>query len=110
MMAAAEAGRDLAYFTFEDKDLCDDMAGMHDFLTSQSVTIGDLWRNLHRYRTDVLRRSAGVSKPKLFPYLYQLYTVCDSDTDEYETEAGPTAQVKAAAGGSRSPNYRAETP
>lgn len=42
MMAAAEAGRDLAYFTFEDKDLCDDMAGMHDFLTSQSVTIGEL--------------------------------------------------------------------
>nr|XP_054773883.1 poly(ADP-ribose) glycohydrolase-like [Lytechinus pictus] len=110
MMAAAEAGRDLAYFTFEDKDLCDDMAGMHDFLAAQSVTVGDLWRNLHRYRTDVLRRGAGASKPKLFPYLLQLYTVCDSDTDEYETEAGPPAETKATAGRSYSPNYRAETP
>lgn len=111
LMAAAESGRSLAYFTFGDKELCDDLASMHDFLTSQAVTVGDLWRNLHQYRKDVLRRGAGASKPRLFPYLMQLYTMGDSDTDEYDSEPIDAAgKSKTTMEGSQSPNYQADTP
>lgn len=39
-MAAGEVGRDLAYFTFGDKELRDGLAATHEFLVQNKVTIG----------------------------------------------------------------------
>lgn len=39
-MAAAEAGRDVAYFTFGDSQLMRDVDEMHTFLTDRQVTVG----------------------------------------------------------------------
>lgn len=40
MMAAAEAGRDVAYFTFGDAQLMRDVHEIHTFLTGRQVTVG----------------------------------------------------------------------
>lgn len=39
-MAAAEAGRDVAYFTFGDAQLMRDVHEIHTFLTKRKVTVG----------------------------------------------------------------------
>lgn len=39
-MAAAEAGRDMAYFTFGDAQLMRDVHEMHSFLTNKKVSVG----------------------------------------------------------------------
>lgn len=39
-MAAAEAGRDMAYFTFGDAQLMRDVYEIHSFLTEKHVTVG----------------------------------------------------------------------
>lgn len=40
MMAAAEAGRDVAYFTFGDSQLMTDVHNMHSFLTQRKISVG----------------------------------------------------------------------
>lgn len=40
MLAAAEAGRDVAYFTFGDSELMTDVHNMHSFLTQRNVSVG----------------------------------------------------------------------
>ena len=40
MLAAAEAGRDLAYFTFGDRALRDDLERLHSFLREKEVKVG----------------------------------------------------------------------
>lgn len=40
LMAAAEAGRDVAYFTFGDSVLMRDVSELHRFLTDKKVTVG----------------------------------------------------------------------
>lgn len=40
LMAAAEAGRDMAYFTFGDAQLMRDVHEMHSFLTDNKVSVG----------------------------------------------------------------------
>lgn len=40
LMAAAEAGRDMAYFTFGDAQLMRDVHEMHCFLTDNKVSVG----------------------------------------------------------------------
>lgn len=42
LMAAAEAGRDMAYFTFGDAQLMRDVHEMHAFLTERRVTVGKM--------------------------------------------------------------------
>ncbi|KAJ8406809.1 hypothetical protein AAFF_G00297250 [Aldrovandia affinis] len=49
MMAAAEAGRDVAYFTFGDSELMRDVHGMHSFLTQRRVSVGALYGLLEQY-------------------------------------------------------------
>lgn len=39
-MAAAEAGRDVAYFTFGDEELMRDVHDLHTFLKDRHVTVG----------------------------------------------------------------------
>lgn len=40
LMAAAEAGRDVAYFTFKDARLMTEVHKMHSFLSERRVTVG----------------------------------------------------------------------
>lgn len=40
MLAAAEAGRDVAYFTFGDSKLMTDVYNMHSFLTQRKISVG----------------------------------------------------------------------
>lgn len=40
LMAAAEAGRDVAYFTFGDAQLMRDVHRIHIFLTEKQVSVG----------------------------------------------------------------------
>lgn len=40
LMAAAEAGRDVAYFTFGDLVLMRDVHELHTFLTDKQVSVG----------------------------------------------------------------------
>lgn len=46
-MAAAESGRDMAYFTFGDADLMRDVSDLHTFLTDRAVTVGK--NSLHKF-------------------------------------------------------------
>ncbi|XP_020486540.2 poly(ADP-ribose) glycohydrolase [Labrus bergylta] len=49
LMAAAEAGRDVAYFTFGDAELMKEVHKMHTFLTERHVTVGRLYTLLNQY-------------------------------------------------------------
>lgn len=40
MLAAAEAGRDVAYFTFGDSQLMTDVHDMHSFLSQENMSVG----------------------------------------------------------------------
>lgn len=40
MLAAAEAGRDVAYFTFGDSQLMTDVHNMHSFLAQREISVG----------------------------------------------------------------------
>ncbi|KAB5581692.1 hypothetical protein PHYPO_G00178660 [Pangasianodon hypophthalmus] len=57
LMAAAEAGRDVAYFTFGDSALMRDVHDMHAFLTDKHVTVGKLYGLLKLYFNTVVKNS-----------------------------------------------------
>ena len=41
MMAAAEAGRDVCYFTYGDDDMVDQLASVYKFLHDCRLTVGE---------------------------------------------------------------------
>ncbi|XP_025207633.1 poly(ADP-ribose) glycohydrolase [Melanaphis sacchari] len=49
LMSAAQANRDVAYFTFGDTKLLDSIYSMHTFLKSQNITVGEVSRILIKY-------------------------------------------------------------
>ncbi|XP_061087122.1 poly(ADP-ribose) glycohydrolase-like isoform X2 [Conger conger] len=55
MMAAAEAGRDVAYFTFGDDQLMKDVHDMHCFLTNKRVSVGMVYGLLEQYYSSVCK-------------------------------------------------------
>ncbi|XP_047668044.1 poly(ADP-ribose) glycohydrolase [Tachysurus fulvidraco] len=57
LMAAAEAGRDVAYFTFGDSALMRDVHDLHTFLTDKNVTVGKLYGLLKQYFNMVVKNS-----------------------------------------------------
>ncbi|XP_048361497.1 poly(ADP-ribose) glycohydrolase [Sphaerodactylus townsendi] len=86
IMAAAEAGRDVAYFTFGDAELMRDIYSMHTFLTEKGQTVGDVYRLLLRYYNEECK-CCSTPRPefKLYPFIYS--TV--------ETHVNATADEKA---------------
>ncbi|XP_071319586.1 poly(ADP-ribose) glycohydrolase-like isoform X2 [Trachinotus anak] len=72
MLAAAEAGRDVAYFTFGDSQLMTDVHNMHSFLTQRNITVGEVHDLLGQYYSSVCRsclsRRPDVS---LYSFIYQ---------------------------------------
>ncbi|XP_041829181.1 poly(ADP-ribose) glycohydrolase isoform X2 [Melanotaenia boesemani] len=72
MLAAAEAGRDVAYFTFGDSQLMTDVHNMHTFLTQRNISVGEVYDLLGQYYSSVckscLSRRPDVS---LYSFIYQ---------------------------------------
>ncbi|XP_070395382.1 poly(ADP-ribose) glycohydrolase-like isoform X2 [Dermacentor albipictus] len=70
LMAASVAGRDLVYFTFGDKQLCQKLRALYHLLINCNVTVGDLYKLLAQYSQ---HQSPQASKGKfqLFEYLSQ---------------------------------------
>ncbi|XP_037319461.2 poly(ADP-ribose) glycohydrolase isoform X2 [Pungitius pungitius] len=72
MLAAAEAGRDVAYFTFGDSQLMTDVHKMHSFLTQRKICVGEVYDLLGQYHSSVckscLTRRPDVS---LYSFIYQ---------------------------------------
>lgn len=72
LMAAAEAGRDLAYFTFGDMQLMRDVCEMHAFLTEKQVTVGRLYGLLNQYSSAVCK-NCHTTRPDvtLYSFIYE---------------------------------------
>ncbi|KAM9336109.1 poly(ADP-ribose) glycohydrolase [Symphorus nematophorus] len=84
MLAAAEAGRDVAYFTFGDSQLMTDVHNMHSFLTQRKISVGEVYDLLGQYYSSVckscLSRRPDVS---LYSFIYQQVssTLAPDDSD-----------------------------
>ncbi|NXG51197.1 PARG glycohydrolase, partial [Psilopogon haemacephalus] len=82
ILAAAEAGRDVVYFTFGDVELMRDIYSMHAFLCEKGQTIGDIYRLLLRYYNEECR-SCSTSGPdvKLYSFIYNTVESYADSTD-----------------------------
>ncbi|XP_023719599.1 poly(ADP-ribose) glycohydrolase isoform X2 [Cryptotermes secundus] len=69
LMAASQAGRHLAYFTFGDAKLRDQVYHLYTYLTDHQVTVGQLWRLLCKYYEHSFRGGRLITE--LYPFLYQ---------------------------------------
>ncbi|KAM6997259.1 poly(ADP-ribose) glycohydrolase [Tautogolabrus adspersus] len=69
LMAAAEAGRDVAYFTFGDAQLMRDVHKIHTFLTERLVTVGRLYTLLNQY-SSVVCKNCRTPRPDVSLYSY----------------------------------------
>ncbi|XP_051271385.1 poly(ADP-ribose) glycohydrolase [Dicentrarchus labrax] len=72
LMAAAEAGRDVAYFTFGDAQLMRDVHEIHTFLTKREVTVGRLYSLLNQY-SSVVCKNCRTTRPdvSLYSFIYE---------------------------------------
>uniref|UniRef100_UPI0037E7BB1D poly(ADP-ribose) glycohydrolase-like n=1 Tax=Semicossyphus pulcher TaxID=241346 RepID=UPI0037E7BB1D len=72
MLAAAEAGRDVAYFTFGDSQLMTDVHNMHSFLTQRKISVGEVYDLLGQYYSSVCKSCLG-RRPdvSLYSFIYQ---------------------------------------
>uniref|UniRef100_A0A8D3C0P1 poly(ADP-ribose) glycohydrolase n=1 Tax=Scophthalmus maximus TaxID=52904 RepID=A0A8D3C0P1_SCOMX len=72
MLAAAEAGRDVAYFTFGDNQLMTDVHNMHSFLTQRNTTVGEVYDLLGQYFSSVCKSCLrGRPDVSLYSFIYQ---------------------------------------
>nr|XP_054600087.1 poly(ADP-ribose) glycohydrolase isoform X2 [Nothobranchius furzeri] len=67
LMAAAKAGRGLAFFTFQDKGLTKELQEIYHLLTSEGTTVGKLFKLLDTYCTR--QRRAEDSSQHLFDFI-----------------------------------------
>lgn len=70
LMAAAEAGRDVAYFTFGDEALMRDVQDLHKFLKDNCVTVGSLYVYLKQY-SSIVSKQAHRPNINLYGFLYE---------------------------------------
>ncbi|KAK9530253.1 hypothetical protein VZT92_011768 [Zoarces viviparus] len=88
MLAAAEAGRDVAYFTFGDSQLMTDVHKMHSFLTRRKICVGEVYDLLGQYYSSVckscLSRRPDVS---LYSFIYQQVSSSPAPDDSYRGSA-----------------------
>ncbi|XP_029311913.1 poly(ADP-ribose) glycohydrolase isoform X2 [Cottoperca gobio] len=75
MLAAAEAGRDVAYFTFGDSKLMTDVHKMHSFLTRRKISVGQVYDLLGQYYSSVCKSCLG-RRPdiSLYSFIYQQFS------------------------------------
>ncbi|XP_016378225.1 poly(ADP-ribose) glycohydrolase isoform X2 [Sinocyclocheilus rhinocerous] len=77
LMAASEAGRDVAYFTFGDEELVRDVHSLYKFLKDKCVTVGTLYCHLKQYSNVV---SKHLQRPNISLYGY-IYDKADTNAD-----------------------------
>lgn len=72
MLAAAEAGRDVAYFTFGDSELMTDVHNMHSFLRQREICVGEVYDLLEQYYSSVCKGCLG-RRPdvSLYSFIYE---------------------------------------
>ncbi|XP_068424615.1 poly(ADP-ribose) glycohydrolase-like [Clinocottus analis] len=72
LMAAAEAGRDVAYYTFGDAQLMRDVHEIHTFLTERQVTVGRLYYLLNQY-SSLMCKNCRTTRPdvNLYSFIYE---------------------------------------
>lgn len=72
LMAAAEAGRDVAYYTFGDAQLMRDVHEIHTFLTKRQVTVGRLYYLLNQY-SSLMCRNCQTMRPdvNLYSFIFE---------------------------------------
>lgn len=90
LAVCGHVGRDLAYFTFGDQQLRDDLFTMYIFLKENNVTVGELTQTLHHhgYR-------GWSDGSDLFQYVcHSLGGSYDSDTDQEGSKDSADVQVK----------------
>ncbi|XP_010213513.1 PREDICTED: poly(ADP-ribose) glycohydrolase, partial [Tinamus guttatus] len=92
ILAAAEAGRDVVYFTFGDVELMRDIYSVHAFLCEKGQTVGDVYRLLLRYYNEECRScSASGPEVKLYSFIYstvESYADSTDDDDDGDEEKG----------------------
>ncbi|CAL8305837.1 unnamed protein product [Boreogadus saida] len=72
LLAAAEAGRDLAYFTFRDVRLMTDVHNMHTFLTERRSCVGEVYGLLLQYYRSECTACRGPRPDlSLYAFIYQ---------------------------------------
>lgn len=89
LMAAAEAGRDVAYFTFGDAQLMRDIHEMHRFLTERRVTVGRLYHLLNQYSSAVCK-NCRTSRPDVTLYSF----ICEKVSSSHRGAAGGVPDCK----------------
>ncbi|XP_065602858.1 poly(ADP-ribose) glycohydrolase isoform X2 [Cyrtonyx montezumae] len=90
ILAAAESGRDVVYFTFGDMELMRDIYSMHTFLCEKNQTVGDIYRLLLRYYNEECRTcSTSGPEVKLYSFIYNtIESYADSTDDDDDEEKG----------------------
>ncbi|KAG9341027.1 hypothetical protein JZ751_019781 [Albula glossodonta] len=94
MLAAAEAHRDVAYFTFGDRELMRDVRDMHTFLTDRNTSVGTIFGLLQQYYQSVCK-NCHAPRPDVSLYGFIYEKVCSaavspvSDMDEEDEEHQP---------------------
>uniref|UniRef100_A0AAQ5XLH2 poly(ADP-ribose) glycohydrolase n=1 Tax=Amphiprion ocellaris TaxID=80972 RepID=A0AAQ5XLH2_AMPOC len=89
-MAAAEAGRDVAYFTFGDAQLMRDVYEMYTFLTERQVTVGQLYSLLNQY-FNVMCKNCRTTRPdiSLYSFIYErVSSPATADTSDSAKDSG----------------------
>lgn len=80
LMAAAVAGRDVAYFTFGDEQLRDDIFAMYTMISEKKITVGTLYTILCQYG-DQFGESRSSPSLDLYGYLYAVLDTLDDPDD-----------------------------
>lgn len=53
-MACSVTGRDMVYYTFDKTGLLTDLQLFHELVRSKELTVGDVWRLLNAYHTEII--------------------------------------------------------
>ena len=96
------------------------MRDFHDFLKTNDITIGDLWKLLQKYEKALKKKDKHI---ELYPYLKNAFSCTETETEETEYSFGekdiliqvdmetePVGCAPGEAGSEASPDYRNETP
>ncbi|CAL4231870.1 unnamed protein product, partial [Meganyctiphanes norvegica] len=79
LAVCGQVGRDMAYFTFGNTQLRDELFDIHTFLTDNKVTVGDLSQVLEHYHTS---KKEDLDGTDLIHYMYHSIAAYKSDTDD----------------------------
>ncbi|KAM6956280.1 poly(ADP-ribose) glycohydrolase [Aplochiton taeniatus] len=95
LMAAAEAGRDMVYFTFGNAQLMRDVHEMHTFLTEERVTIvsGRLYNLLKEYSSEVCK-NCRATRPdiSLYGFIHEMVSSFSApDTSDSARHSGSSS-------------------